>query len=93
MPSGSNHLPARCGKLSPVCERVAIGFARALSADELAPISLGGYRPPAEETIVMPSWPSGSAWPGIQPGGKTGSALTFGLDRSVRAGRACILVT
>ena len=41
----------------------------------------------------MPSWPSGSAWPGIQLGGKTGNALTFRLDRSVRPGHTCILVT
>ena len=44
-----------------------------------------GYRPPAPETIMPPSWPPGSAPPAAQPGREFGNALTFNLDRSVGA--------
>ena len=41
-----------------------------------------GYRPPAPETIVMPSWPPGSAPPATQLGRETSIAPTFQLDQS-----------
>ena len=41
-----------------------------------------GYRPPAPEAIVMPSWPAGVAEPGGQLGRETSYALTFQLDQS-----------
>ena len=45
-----------------------------------------GYRPPAPETIVRPSWPPGSAPPATQLGRQTRNALTFDLDQSTGAG-------
>ena len=49
-----------------------------------------GYRPPAPETIIWPSWPPGSA-PLRRPPSlaeKPADALTFKLDQSVGAGQA-----
>ena len=51
-----------------------------------------GYRPPAPETVVLPSWPPGSATlryatPATQLGRGTRNALTFQLDQSTGAGQ------
>ena len=54
----------------------------------IRPHSSLGYRPPAPETIVMPSWTPGSAPPAIQLGRETINALTFELDQSVGAGHS-----
>ena len=48
------------------------------------------YRPPAPETIVMPSWPPGSAPPAIQLDRETVNALTFKLDQSTGAGQGWV---
>ena len=53
----------------------------------IRPHSSLGYRPPAPETIVMPSWPPGSAPPTIQLGRETVNALTFKPDQSTGAGQ------
>ena len=47
-----------------------------------------GYRPPAPETIVMPSWPPGSATPASQLGRETSYALIFEVDQSLGAGQS-----
>ena len=51
-----------------------------------------GYRPPAPEMIVPPSWPPGSATPVTQLGGETVNALTFQPDQSPGAGHRYIRI-
>ena len=50
-----------------------------------------GYRPLAPETIIMPSWPPGSAPRATQLGRETGNALTFDLDQSTGAGQGDVM--
>ena len=45
------------------------------------------------ETIIMPSWPPGSATPATQLARETVNALTFDLDRSLGAGQGASLGT